>query len=162
MSFEWLVIFVLAGLVLCKWGDLILSLAIKLAGFFVCLWLAAELHSRVAQALLEEGLLKSAALADVAAFAAIFLLCLAVFSWIVGQVRRGIATGIRAVGLDVVRVALVLVIVVLALATLFGVLVGKVIALPILWIVIAAAVAAILDEVCPKLLSRVMSTSGMQ
>ena len=156
-----LILIAAALLILFLWGEQTIWLLLRFFGVLLATWIALLFHRELAGALPQIPFFPAhEGLAVVAAFGVILIAFGAFFRWLL-RGHRGVKTKrphalALAAGLDSAPYALIA----LALVSFLGLLLGKIVGIPLNWVAVFAAIAAAMMTLNPDFFSRWLVSLG--
>lgn len=141
-------------LVLWLFGDVLFLLVCRFVALFVCMWLAMAIHHRLAQFLVQTGMVEEPHWAGLCSFFVVLGLCWFLLKCIGVRVRSGAVGDGEAVALDGFRAGLVCAICLAIYLMLASLSAGQLLLVSWIWLSVLAIAIAGLDVCCPGALGR--------
>lgn len=141
-------------LVIWLFGDVLFTLLCRCIAFFICMWLAMELHHRLAKIIMEMGLTEQPIWAGFVSFVAVLGICWFLLRCIGVRVRTGAVGDGEAVALDGFRIGLVCAICLAIFLMLAALTSGQLLLVSWIFLSVIAIGVAGLDVCAPSVMGR--------
>jgi hypothetical protein len=141
-------------LVIWLFGDVLFSFLCRFVAFFICMWLAMEIHHRLAKIVMEMGLTEHPHWAGLISFVVVLAICWCLLRCIGVRVRSGAVGDGEAVALDGFRIGLFCAICLAIFLMLAALTSGQLLLVSWIFLCVMAIGVAGLDVCAPSVMGR--------